>query len=67
MTQRTCHYCGFTADYDSFPDGSAVFLGICACASCLENGKAEDFRQLLEAEEMINNAAFVDELEAING
>lgn len=52
MHKRICHFCGFAADYDSFPDGTAVYLGICACGNCLEKGKAEDFAELLELEEV---------------
>lgn len=55
--QRTCHFCGFRAVYDAFPDGSVCFLGICACGNCLERIETEDFRALLAEEEAINNNA----------
>jgi hypothetical protein len=45
---RTCSFCNFTASYDDFPEGSVCFLGICACAPCLETDKTKEFRELLE-------------------
>lgn len=49
---RTCSFCNFTAPYRDFPDGSICYLGICACAPCLETDKAREFRELLEKESL---------------
>ena len=50
MKIRQCHFCDFKAEYDDFPDGSVCYLAITACAACYENGTAEDFRRLIENE-----------------
>ncbi|HEX8287854.1 MAG TPA: hypothetical protein VF556_07665 [Pyrinomonadaceae bacterium] len=50
MAIRHCSFCEFAADYDDFPDGSICYLGICACANCLEKEVTKDFRDLLTEE-----------------
>jgi hypothetical protein len=44
---RTCSYCNRRGDYDSFPDGSTVWLGIFACADCLQKNVTAEFREEL--------------------
>lgn len=50
---RTCSFCNFKAPYRDFPDGSICYLGICACAPCLETEKTKEFRKLLEREDSL--------------
>lgn len=47
---RTCGFCFRKFTYEELPKGSIVFLGICACADCLEKKETKDFRELVEAE-----------------
>ena len=46
---RTCAFCGLTDEYDDLPDGTVCYLGITACADCLEKDSTEDFRDLLNS------------------
>lgn len=47
---RTCGFCFRTFTYDEIPEGSIVFLGIAACADCLEKEETKEFRELVEDE-----------------
>lgn len=49
--ERICSFCDFRADYDDFPDGSIVYLGICACKTCLEKEVTGDFREIVKTNE----------------
>ena len=45
---RTCGFCFKKFTYDEIPEGSIVYLGICACAECLEKEVTSEFRALLK-------------------
>jgi hypothetical protein len=45
---RICGFCFKKFTYDELPEGSVVFLGICACKECLEKDETEKFRELVE-------------------
>ncbi len=48
MRKRMCSFCGLTLDYNDMPDGTTVYLGICACPECLATDAAKKFRDLVE-------------------
>lgn len=47
---RVCSFCNRKEIYDDFPDGSVCWLGICACADCLEKEETKEFREVLNAQ-----------------
>ena len=48
MDSRTCGFCFRRAKYDDLPNGSTVYLGVMVCGECLEQGRAEDFKELVK-------------------
>lgn len=46
---RSCDFCGRRFRLDELPDGSLIFAGRCACASCFVRPVAADFRRLVDA------------------
>lgn len=44
LSPRTCDFCGFTALYSDFPNGSVCFENTVACAPCLKLPKTKEFR-----------------------
>lgn len=51
LFERTCHYCGLSVPYKSFPNGSICYLGIMACKPCIDAGKAEELYKLIALHE----------------
>lgn len=44
---RNCSFCAFSGSYEDFADGSICYLGVTACADCLQEEKTKDFREIL--------------------
>jgi hypothetical protein len=47
---RTCGFCFCKFTYDEMPDDSICYLGIFACADCLESDITSEFREIVEAQ-----------------
>lgn len=52
--ERSCDWCGFRSDYESFPDGSLASNGWLACGPCMDDPK------VLRAMEMVHFARVLE-------
>jgi len=59
---RTCGFCFKKFTYDEIPEGTIVYLGVCACADCLKTEVTDEFRSLLKEEKKAYKKRFDEQI-----